>query len=190
MQRSRRFEYALLAVIDLAVEAREGRVQLHEIAGRHEIPEKYLEQLLRPLKAAGLVISARGSRGGYQLGRPAGDITVLEILEAVEGPLDPDGDRPTRSPGVAVIDLLWSEVTGSVRDRLSAVTLRRHAAMAVGPRQRRGRPRSWPPRCTPDASALHSPSSRGNGDWACPHFRPTGEIEPCVGCSASCSSPG
>lgn len=140
MQRSRRFEYALLAVIDLAVEAREGRVQLHEIAGRHEIPEKYLEQLLRPLKAAGLVISARGSRGGYQLGRPAGEITVLEILEAVEGPLDPDGDRPVRAPGVAVIDALWTDITDTLRERLTATTLQ---ALAEQYRVRRAKSDNW-----------------------------------------------
>ncbi|MCJ7751761.1 MAG: Rrf2 family transcriptional regulator [Armatimonadetes bacterium] len=65
-----------------------GAVQLAQIAKSQTISPKYLEQLFIPLRNAGLVRSERGPKGGYVLARLAADITVLEIVRAVEGPLD------------------------------------------------------------------------------------------------------
>lgn len=123
VQRSRRFDYALRALIDLAVEAGEERAQLREIAARQVIPEKYLEQLLRPLKAAGIVISMRGSRGGYQLGRPVTEISVLEVLEAVEGPLLTDDRAAAESTSARVVDEFWGAVTQGLSERLAQIGL-------------------------------------------------------------------
>ncbi|NUQ00192.1 MAG: Rrf2 family transcriptional regulator [Armatimonadetes bacterium] len=123
MHLSRRSEYALLALVDLAVESRGERVQLHDIAQRQHIPEKYLEQLLRPLKTAGVVVATRGSRGGYQLARGVAQVTVLEIIEAVEGPLSADEDPRHGGPGSQAVRELWSEVTDQLRQQLAAVSL-------------------------------------------------------------------
>jgi Rrf2 family protein len=79
-------EYACLAVAELAASGSSGppkRVQ--DIAEAQHIPRRYLMQILLHLKAAGLVQSVRGSDGGYQLARPAGQITVGEVIIAIEG---------------------------------------------------------------------------------------------------------
>ncbi len=123
MQLSRRAEYALLALIDLAIEAHRERVQLGDIAARQHIPEKYLEQLLRPLKTAGVVVSTRGSRGGYQLARPASEVTVLEAVEAVEGPLAIEAEGQPDHPAAQVVRRLWSEVGEQLRAALAEVTI-------------------------------------------------------------------
>lgn len=127
MQLSRRAEYALLALIDLAVEARGERVQLKEIAQRQDLPEKYLEQLLRPLKTAGVVLSTRGSRGGYELARSPDDLTLLEIYEAVEGPLNSE-EEPAGQQAQRVVHAFWGELMAAVREHLAARTLAQLAA--------------------------------------------------------------
>lgn len=122
MQQSRRSEYALLALIDLATDDRP-RVQLHEIAARQAIPVKYLEQLARPLKSAGLIMATRGSRGGYQLARPAEQVTALEVVEAVEGPLGPPDEPPSDQPGPRVVRALWDGARECLRAHLARITL-------------------------------------------------------------------
>lgn len=73
-------------MIDLALSYEEGGfVFLRDIAKKEEISEKYLGQLIIPLRSAGLITSKRGAEGGYQLARPPETITVLEIVEALEG---------------------------------------------------------------------------------------------------------
>ncbi|MCC7490802.1 MAG: Rrf2 family transcriptional regulator [Fimbriimonadaceae bacterium] len=119
---SRRVEYALQAVIDLAVESGGERVQLADIAARQAIPDKYLEQLLRPLKTAGVVLSARGSRGGYLLARPASQVTVLEVYEAIEGSLREDDEAPV-SPGARAIRDVWRQIGQRLRAELGAVSI-------------------------------------------------------------------
>ena len=123
MQLTRRCEYALLALIDLAVEGSQERVQLKDIASRQQIPEKYLEQLLRPLRTAGVVASSRGSRGGYQLAQRPEAISVLLIYEAIEGPLDGEQDTHPEHHGQRVIRNLWRREMQSFGGRLAAVSL-------------------------------------------------------------------
>jgi Rrf2 family transcriptional regulator, cysteine metabolism repressor len=84
---STRARYALRAMLELATHD-EGRMLLRDIAEQQELPAKYLEQLAIPLRHAGLIEAQRGSSGGYVLARPPEEITVLQIVEAVEGPLD------------------------------------------------------------------------------------------------------
>jgi len=66
-----------------------GSSLLRDISRQEEISEKYLGQIVIPLKSAGLVISHRGSRGGYALARPPGEITVRDVVEALEGAIAP-----------------------------------------------------------------------------------------------------
>ena len=83
--------YGIHAMYDLAVCARDGQdvpVSLKAIAERQGIPEAYLEQLFAMLKKAGLVISTRGAQGGYQLARRPEEISVGDVLRALEGGLN------------------------------------------------------------------------------------------------------
>ena len=80
--------YSVAALCELASLFEGGQfLGVRAIAERRDIPARYLEQLLAQLKQAGLVESARGPAGGFRLSRPAGDIELLEIIEAVEGPV-------------------------------------------------------------------------------------------------------
>lgn len=89
MRLSTRGRYASRAMYDLALHNQEGPVPLREISARQDISVKYLEQLFLKLRRNGLIRSVRGPGGGYLLGRNADEITMREILQAVEGPLTP-----------------------------------------------------------------------------------------------------
>jgi Rrf2 family iron-sulfur cluster assembly transcriptional regulator len=87
MQLSTRGRYAVMALVDLAAQAREGTAQrerLAEIAARQGINPAYLEQLFARLRRAGLVISARGPTGGYGLARPPEAISIAAVIRAVD----------------------------------------------------------------------------------------------------------
>jgi Rrf2 family cysteine metabolism transcriptional repressor len=84
MKLSTRSRYGLRAMYDLAVN-QNGPVSLKTIAQRQEISEAYLEQLFASLRRAGLVVSSRGAQGGYELSRPSSEISIGEILNALEG---------------------------------------------------------------------------------------------------------
>lgn len=79
--------YALRALAELERVGAEGPVPIAELARRGEIPAQFLEQLFGTLRRAGLLRSQRGVRGGYTLARPASEITVLEVVEHLDGPL-------------------------------------------------------------------------------------------------------
>ena len=85
MKLSTKGRYGLSAMIDLAVYSENEAVSLNSIAERQHISEGYLEQLMAKLKKAGLVTSIRGASGGYRLARPASEVSVGDILRALEG---------------------------------------------------------------------------------------------------------
>ena len=72
---------------DMATHGHGEPIALHDVAARQNLPKMYLSQLTAPLKSAGLIKSFWGNRGGYALNRPATKITLLEIIEAVDGPI-------------------------------------------------------------------------------------------------------
>lgn len=80
-------EYALFAVLDLALHTDEGHTRGRVICARQDIPRRMISRLMWRLKAAGHVESVRGPHGGYRLARPPSEITVLQVLQAVEGPI-------------------------------------------------------------------------------------------------------
>ena len=82
MRISARGEYAILAVLDLALRRGDALVPIQDIAGRQGIPQRYLEQVLLALKRAGLLGSKRGSTGGYSLTRDPSELTVGAVLRA------------------------------------------------------------------------------------------------------------
>lgn len=87
MKLSTRGKYGLYAMLYLAQKAEEGPQPLKSIA-QLSLPDQYLEQLLGSLRKAGLVSTVRGAQGGYQLAKPAREITIGHIIEAMEGPLN------------------------------------------------------------------------------------------------------
>lgn len=121
MRISAKGEYAIRAVLDLALCYGQGPVPIQDVARRQAIPQRYLEQVLLLLKKAGFLVSRRGSTGGYHLSRPASEISVGDVLRAVEGGLTPtqaDGRGP-RGKGDAAGDL--AEMWAQVADAVSAV---------------------------------------------------------------------
>ena len=131
MKVSTRGRYGLRAMADLAMAAGDDKcVSLKSVAERQGISEHYLEQLILPLKKAGVVNSMRGAQGGYKLARAAADITVGEILRALEGSLAPvdciaEGEA---SCGNADCDCcptkqVWGKIYDSLNDVVDSITL-------------------------------------------------------------------
>ena len=89
MKISTKGEYGIRAVLELAEREGEGYVQSAEIAAARKIPENYLYQLLITLRKAGLIRSRRGPHGGHMLARSPDNISLLEVVVALEGPIDP-----------------------------------------------------------------------------------------------------
>ena len=87
MNLSTKGRYGTRMMLDLALHSNNGPVLLKDIAERQGISEKYLGHLIAPLKAAGLINSTRGAHGGYMLAKPPAEITLKEVIEALEGSL-------------------------------------------------------------------------------------------------------
>ena len=84
--------YALAALAELGRAGDDGPVPIGELARRREIPVQFLEQLFAALRRAGMLRSFRGVKGGYSFGRPPEEITVLEVVELLDGPLGADAE--------------------------------------------------------------------------------------------------
>ena len=142
MMFSTKAEYGVRVMVELArhVGGAGGHpVPLAEIAANDGLPLAYLEHLVARLRKAGLVDSRRGSRGGYMLARPAGEITMAEVVEALEGSIAPiecisqasDGSivcsresmRAGSAPHVCPTKLLWTRVRFSIVNTLRETTL-------------------------------------------------------------------
>ncbi|GAV31870.1 predicted transcriptional regulator [Coriobacteriaceae bacterium EMTCatB1] len=125
MQITTKSEYALLALIELAESSDGAPVSLRRIAEVRGLPEPFLEQVFAALKRADIVRAVRGRRGGFQLARPAEQVTALDVVEAVEGPVRPTTcDAPVcpasgECPAVPV----WDRVTKAMHDALASFTL-------------------------------------------------------------------
>jgi Rrf2 family transcriptional regulator, cysteine metabolism repressor len=127
MKLSTRGRYGVRLMLDLALHEGEGPVLLREIARRQEISEKYLWQLINPLKVAGLINSLRGAHGGYVLAKKPAEINLKEILAVLEGSLclvdcveNPSGCD--RSPNCITRDV-WSEASKGILNVLESMTL-------------------------------------------------------------------
>ena len=126
---SARVDYAVRAMLMLA-EAdvdEHGPVSVESLATRQELPRKFLEAIVADLRRSGLVVSRRGSLGGYVLGRGAAEISIGDIFRAVDGPLaEVRGLRPheTTYSGVAEhLPSIWVAVRASLRDVLDGTSL-------------------------------------------------------------------
>ena len=109
---STRGVYALAVMHVLANATNARLMQIKEIAAMTQLPHNYLEQILSKLKKEGLVVSQRGSSGGYKLAKSASQITVLEILTPLEGPLGLVGSKRGSS---VVLDAFWDDIEQKVQ---------------------------------------------------------------------------
>ena len=120
MKISTKGRYGLTIMIALARETDNKPLSLKKIAARHDLPEHYLEQLIGPLRNGGLVKSVRGAYGGYQLVKPATDITAGEIIRLLEGPLTIVEDSEADD---AVKRKLWDKIKAVIEKVLEETTL-------------------------------------------------------------------
>ncbi|MFZ9857304.1 MAG: RrF2 family transcriptional regulator [Roseiflexaceae bacterium] len=124
MRMSSQVEYGLRAMIDIAVHGVDVPVQAGEIHRRQNIDEHFISQILLMLRRAGLIESLRGRQGGHRLSRPASRITVLEIIEALEG-CDLTRERPINSSiaDALVVRNVWTEAREQAQIHMQRTTL-------------------------------------------------------------------
>ncbi len=132
MKLSTRSRYGVRLMIYLAVHEKTGAVQLRQVAEEEGISEKYLGQIVIPLRNAGLIKSLRGAQGGYFLNRKAGEITLADVVECLEGSLYPvdcseeeDCERLTHCVAADV----WCELGKRIKEYLTSVTLGKMAEL-------------------------------------------------------------
>jgi Rrf2 family protein len=126
MRLTARSEYGLLALIDLGVRYGKGPVSARGVAERQGIPLKFLEQLLAAMRKAGLVSACRGARGGFTLTREPERISVLEVVEALEGSLAPtscDGGQLCGRSGACAAAGVWSKATEALRNVFTTTSI-------------------------------------------------------------------
>jgi Rrf2 family protein len=127
MKLSTKGRYATRALLDLALHHGEGPIMIRDISRRQEVSDRYLEQILTPLKAAGLLRVARGSRGGFSLARPPSEIRLIDIIHVVEGSTAPvdcvdDAEICHRSPACPTREV-WIDLKRAIDGVLESTTL-------------------------------------------------------------------
>ena len=126
MKISTRGRYGLRILLDLALHDNGSPRMIRDIAGSQRISEKYISRLIIDLRRAGMVKSIRGSRGGYRIARYPKNLTVLDVIEVMEGPVSLIDCVTTeccdRQRGCAVRSI-WCDMNNQIRSALAAVTL-------------------------------------------------------------------
>jgi Rrf2 family protein len=127
MRLSKKAQYGTRAMLELALHYERGVVSLSHIAREQGISLKYLEQLIRPLKKAGMVKSLRGASGGYKLSRPPSHIYVGDIIRALEEPINPveclDNSGWCERSGKCKARSVWGFLSRTIQDALDGITL-------------------------------------------------------------------
>ena len=117
MKLSTKGRYGLRALIDLALYSENETVSI----------QSYLEQLMRKLRSAGLIVSVRGAQGGYKLARPANEISVGDVLRALEGSLEAvtcgGEDNSCQGADLCVTKFVWERINSSIRDTVDSIKL-------------------------------------------------------------------
>jgi Rrf2 family protein len=120
-------DYAVRAVVELAGSSQRAPRKVDEVARAQAIPVSFLENILTQLRSSGIVRSQRGPEGGYWLARPADELTLADVIRAVEGPLvGVRGERPDEVEYVGSAESLrevWVAVRASLRKVLERVTV-------------------------------------------------------------------
>lgn len=127
MRISARTEYACIAMLELAKHYGEGGpVRIRHIAESHEVPPRFLVQILLQLKGAGLVDSVRGAAGGYRLAHPPTQVSLGQVMQVVDPGVGGDGPRSVAKPDSPMVKVLldvWGQVANVERDMLHGVKL-------------------------------------------------------------------
>jgi DNA-binding IscR family transcriptional regulator len=109
--------YAVVALAELGRSAGDGPVPIGELAKRREMPVQFLEQLFAVLRRAGIVSSQRGVKGGYRFARDPSSVTVLEVVELLDGPLGRDAEGVFADASKAARDVLAHTTIAQVIER-------------------------------------------------------------------------
>ncbi|MGD9644692.1 MAG: Rrf2 family transcriptional regulator [Pirellulales bacterium] len=124
MKVSAKTEYACLAMLDLAASHDRGEpVRIRDIADHHDIPSRFLVQILLQLKGAGLVNSTRGASGGYQLSREPEEISLADVVTVIEGPREIATAAAASSPAAKVLANVWNEISAAEAAQMREITL-------------------------------------------------------------------
>jgi len=122
--------YGILVALELALRHGTAPVQARVIATRQSIPIRFIEQVLQALKQGGIVDSLRGAQGGYSLKKSPSDLSLADIVEAMNGSLDPDvrhmahnGSTPRHIQHEALLSTIWDRVRQAELDVLNSVSL-------------------------------------------------------------------
>lgn len=137
---STKARYAVRAMTELSYSYQQGPVLLRDIARRQQISAKYLEQLMAPLRACGLLYTMRGSKGGYVLGRDPEKVTLYEVITVVEGSLAPvpcvDNSSLCDRVEFCAAREVWERLKDKIAGELQSVSLadlaRRQEQLAAG----------------------------------------------------------
>lgn len=114
-------------MLELALHYGEGPIELKEIAKKENISIKYLEQVIIPLRTAGLVKSMRGSKGGYSLAKPPSEVILNDLIEILDGPVNlieclQDPKICQKTPSCVTRDI-WKEVSDAINRIFHSITL-------------------------------------------------------------------
>ncbi len=124
---SAKSDYALRALIELAVRVDGEPVSAEELGRLQSIPRGFLQAILADLRRAGIVLSQRGQSGGWRLARPAAEVTVADVIRAIDGPLvSVHGTRPesvTYNESAGALQLVWIAARSSLRDVCEQVSI-------------------------------------------------------------------
>jgi Rrf2 family cysteine metabolism transcriptional repressor len=127
MKISTKVRYGARAMLELASHYGKGPVDLKEIAKKEDISLKYLEQVIIPLRTAGLVKAIRGSKGGYSLAKPPSEIWLNDLVEILEGPLDLieclHNPNTCRKVQTCVTRDIWKDVQEAIYRVFHSITL-------------------------------------------------------------------
>ena len=127
MKLSTRGKYGLYAMYCLAVHAGEGPLPLNSISAMGGVPRQYLEQLLGNLRRAGLVSTVRGAQGGYRIAVRPDEVTLRDIIDAVEGPIElsecASADAVCHKSGTCPVRWVWQRATDRINAELEKIRL-------------------------------------------------------------------
>ena len=136
MKLSTRSRYGTRMMLDLAQHYDKGPVRIAEIAKRQDMPVKYLEQLIIPLKQGNFIQSVRGPKGGHLLARPPEEITVGQIVKALESGIELAGciknPGECERAGRCLTRGIWEDASKAMYDKLNSMTLSRMLEMEKG----------------------------------------------------------
>jgi Rrf2 family protein len=126
MKISAKTEYACIAMLELSSRFGSNEpVRIRRIAERHDVPPRFLVQILLQLKGAGLVASTRGAAGGYHLIRPPESVSLGEVMEVIDGGTNGNGQTPSASPDSPAVKVLmkaWNDVSQVEQNMLKQIT--------------------------------------------------------------------